>query len=285
VSKDNQKLGRGFDLLIPANFDKHILAEDKNRVKNVLISDVVPYENQPRKSFDENSHKELVLSVKKHGILQPLIVVRTDDTYSIVAGERRWRAAKEAGLTELPVIVRSFEELERLEIALIENVQRVDLSPLEQAASIHVLHTDYNLSYEEISARLGKAVTTVQNIVRLLQLNDEATQALIAGYISEGHARCLLALRDDNEAQTFLLSAIRTHGWSVRQAEQFVAARKKGVVLKKAQTNSFTENDFTKKLSDVIKMSVKLQQRKKGGRIIIDYKNEKDLDKFLKKLS
>jgi ParB family transcriptional regulator, chromosome partitioning protein len=285
VPNDNQKLGRGFDSLIPVNFDARILSEDKNRVKNVLITDITPYKNQPRQSFDEKAHQELVVSVKKHGILQPLIVVSSGDGYSIVAGERRFRAAKDAGLTELPVIVRTLEELERLEIALVENVQRVDLSPLEQAASIHVLHTDYNLTYEEISARLGKAVTTIQNIVRLLQLSNEGLEALRAGHISEGHARSLLSLKDDLEGQTYLLNAIKTSGWSVRQAEQFVAARKKGAVLKKASPSAFTENEYTKKLSAAIRMPVKLQQRKKGGRLIIDYKNENELRSFLKKLS
>ena len=151
-------LGRGFATLIPDDFDNSLLVDEQDRVQKLLISDVHPTEGQPRTEFDETELKELSSSIKQHGILQPLIVrVREDGkTYNIVAGERRWRAAKMAGLSHVPAIVRTLEELEQLEIALIENVQRSDLSPLDQAVAIQRLYTQFNVAYADIATRLGK---------------------------------------------------------------------------------------------------------------------------------
>jgi ParB family chromosome partitioning protein len=173
-------LGRGFGSLIPQNFDNSILLDESERVQKLDITKVVANSEQPRQHFDDSALKELSQSIKNHGVLLPLVVTATKDGgYRIVAGERRWRAAKLAKLQTVPAIVRTLKELEELEIALVENVQRVDLSPLEQAISIERLHQQFSIGYDDISKRLGKAYSTVHNIVRLLNLPDDAKAALI----------------------------------------------------------------------------------------------------------
>ena len=181
----DRKLGRGLDVLIPKDFDESILQEDKNRVQKLLISDVIPNPEQPRRDFEEKALGELTESIKRHGVLQPIIVIRHGDGYRIVAGERRWRAAASAELKHIPAIVRSLKELEQLELSLIENIQRVDLSPLEQALSIQRLQQQFSLNLEQIAAKLGKATSTLSNLTRLLKLPDNAREALIDGVISE----------------------------------------------------------------------------------------------------
>ena len=192
----NTGLGRGFDGLIPTSLDVADVATPGESVKKVAISKIVPNPEQPRKHFDESSLKEMAASIKQHGIIQPLVVTPYKDKYRIVAGERRYRASLLAKLEKLPVIIRDHEELEELEIALVENVQRVDLSPLEQAVSIVRLRDQFSLSIGEIAKKLGKAETTVSNIVRLLQLPKAAVIALQKNQISEGHARAILALKN-----------------------------------------------------------------------------------------
>src|SRR6266568_3667165 len=189
-------LGRGFDALIPQDFDKSLLADDQGRIKKLDVTDIEANPDQPRQHFDKEALEQLAASIKTYGILQPLVVTPRGKNYSIVAGERRWRAGRLAGLKHVPVIVRTSKELEQLEIALIENVQRVDLSPLEQAVSIERLHQQFNSPYDAIAKRLGKANSTVVNIARLLQLPDDAKQALLEKKITEGHARQILALKN-----------------------------------------------------------------------------------------
>ena len=162
-------LGRGFEALIPKDLDVSIMEEDKHRVQKILIQDIKPNADQPRSEFNEAALAEMVESVKRHGVIQPIIVVRANGGYQIVAGERRWRAAKVAQLTHMPAIVRSLKELEQIELSLIENIQRVDLSPLEQALSVFKLQQQFNLGLEEIAKKLGKAPSTISNLTRLLQ--------------------------------------------------------------------------------------------------------------------
>ena len=173
MSSTNQKqkgLGRGLDSLMPTNFDSSLLLDKSDRVQKLFINKITPNPDQPRRQFDEQSLSELASSIKQYGVLQPIIVSPSgSDTYRITAGERRWRASQIAGLTQIPAIVREPQEMEELEIALIENVQRVDLSPIEQAVSIERLHQQFNTTYSEIASRMGKAVPTLNNLVRLLQ--------------------------------------------------------------------------------------------------------------------
>ena len=207
VTNTKTGLGKGFDSLIPTDFDNSIV-EGSERIQKIERDKVIPNPDQPRREFNKQALEELAESIKRYGILQPLVVTKKGDTYHIIAGERRWRASKIAKLDRVPVIVRSHEELEQLEIAIIENVQRVDLSPLEQAQSIYKLHNQFSMSYSDIASRLGKAPTTVNNIVRLMQLPDNAKEALKNNKISEGHARALLALKGMENEQTKLLKSI-----------------------------------------------------------------------------
>ncbi|MBC7581257.1 ParB/RepB/Spo0J family partition protein, partial [Aeromicrobium sp.] len=199
ASTKTRGLGRGFDSLLPQSFDNSVLSDPSERIQKLDVTLIDPNPEQPRQHFDEEALAELASSIKQHGILQPMVVSPEAGRYRIIAGERRWRAAKIAGLKQVPAIVRTAKELEQLELAIIENVQRVDLSSLEQAISIERLHQQFSTPYDTIAKRLGKAHTTVVNIVRLLQLPDEAKTALTSRDISDGHARQILALKKQPE--------------------------------------------------------------------------------------
>ena len=276
-------LGKGFDALIPTDFDPSLLIDSKDRIQKLFITRIKPNPDQPRRYFDQQSLQELAESLKQFGVLQPLIVVPlADSTYRIVAGERRWRAAQIAGLTEVPAIVREQQELQELEIALIENVQRVDLSPLEQAISIERLHQQFNLTYKQIAGRLAKAETTVSNLVRLLQLPERTRDALAEGKISEGHARAVLSLKAFPDKQEELLTSILKHGWSVRQAEQYATTHKQGVIKEQAvKERMATETPETKKISAKLHTPVSLRRTAKGGRLELHFKNDAELQKIL----
>ncbi len=279
-------LGKGFDSLLPTDFDSSILADEKHRIQEILITDITPNKNQPRSIFNLSEIEQLSSSIKQYGILQPLILRPHDGGYQIVAGERRWRAAQHAGFESVPAIVRSLEELTELEISLIENIQRVDLSPLEQARSIHRLNQQFSLKFDEIASRLGKAVSTVHNLSRLLQLPQIAQDALANNQITEGHARAVLALKGESGIQEKLTSMIITNKWTVRQAEQFAIAHKKGLVGQKAKARA--ENSSTPEtiaLSKSLKTPVNIKRTAKGGELQIHFKDDKDLAKLLKKIS
>lgn len=283
-------LGRGFDVLIPKDIDNSILQEDKNRVQKILIEDIRPNPDQPRREFDKKALDELSASIKRHGVLQPIIVVRTTSPngYLIVAGERRYRAAKAAKLKEMPAIVRSLEELEQIELSLIENIQRVDLSPMEQAMSVYRLQQQFNLALDEIAKKLGKAPSTVSNLSRLLQLSDSAKQALNEGKISEGHARAILALKGDEPKQDELLRRILNNKLSVRQAEQFVIDVKKQSNLDNSEQsakNSSQNTVLSEKLAQVLGTTVKILNKKTGGQIVIQYTSDDQLKSIADKLS
>jgi len=277
-------LGRGFDSLIPKEIDQSILEEDKHRVQKILISDIKPNPAQPRREFDQTALGELSKSIEHHGVLQPIVVVRDKNGYLIVAGERRWRAARDAGLKELPAIVRSLQELERIELSLIENIQRVDLSPLEQAMAVYQLQQQFSLALDEIAEKLGKAPSTVSNLTRLLELPESAREALKASKISEGHARAILALRGSPAKQSELLHSILNNGWTVRQAEQFAVAAKRGLSTSKAKGRTATETELTRRISRKLGADVKIKHTAKGGQLIIGFKDEVHLAKLTEKL-
>lgn len=283
-------LGKGFDVLIPKDLDNSILEEDKNRVQKILISDIKPNPDQPRREFDPVALKELEASIARHGVLQPIIVVRTtgNNGYLIVAGERRYRAAKTAKLAEIPAIVRSLEELEQIELSLIENIQRVDLSPMEQAMSVYRLQQQFNLALDVIAKKLGKAPSTVSNLSRLIQLPDGAKQALAEGKISEGHARAILALKGSSAKQEELLRSILNNKLSVRQAEQFVIEAKKqsmGSSSGKVAKSSSKNTALSEKLGQVLGTTVKILNKKSGGQIVIQYESDDQLKSIADKLS
>jgi ParB family chromosome partitioning protein len=280
MSKSTQKrgLGKGFDALLPSDFDKSILSAEE-RVLSLDISLIQPNTEQPRHHFDPQALNELAESIRHYGVLQPLVVTRQGNGYQLVAGERRLRASQIAGLKTVPAVSRSAEQLERLEMALIENVQRVNLSPLEQAASIERLHQQFNKSYEEIAKQLGKALSTISNTVRLLQLPEKAQQALAKKVISEGHARQILALKDSPNHQAHLLVLIERHGWSVRQAEGYVIAIRDKVSkpINKQQIKPEMNNLVTKQLSQKLGTKVTIKRTSRGNRLEISFKTETEL--------
>jgi len=276
-------LGRGFGALISDDFDKSLLLTSDDRVENIPLAQLRPNPYQPRQHFDQTALEELAASIKQHGIIQPLVVTPVGDgVYNLVAGERRWRAAKIAGLATVPAIIRKRQELEQLEVALIENVQRVDLGPLEQAMSIERLHEQFSFSYDDIAKRLGKASSTVHNIVRLLRLPEAARQALAAGKITEGHARAILALKGDATRQTYLLETIQSQHWSVRQAERFVLSVKAGVKEPaKAHARTETETPVTRALSKKLHTPVHIRRTAKGGKLEITFTSDDELERII----
>ena len=275
-------LGRGFDSLIPQNFDDSLLLDETERIQKLPINKVAPNPDQPRRVFDETALTELSISISNHGILQPIVVTQAGDGYRIVAGERRWRAAKLAKLQAVPAIVRGMKELEELEIALVENVQRVDLSSLEQAASIERLHDQFSLNYEQIAKKLGKATSTVHNTVRLLQLPADARDALIENKITEGHARAILALKGQDEHQSELLKNILKHGWSVRQSERYVLGVKAGATeVKVLKARVDTDTPETKRLGKRLGTKVQVRRTAKGGKLEIAFKSDDELNRII----
>jgi len=277
-------LGRGFEALISSDFDKSLLLTPEDRIEKIPVDQLQSSPYQPRKHFDETALGELSSSIKRYGIVQPLVVTPVKDgLYTLIAGERRWRAAQAAGLKTVPAIIRSSQELEQLELALIENVQRVDLSPLEQALSIERLHEQFSFSYDTIAERLGKASSTVHNTVRLLRLPEAAREALAAGKISEGHARAILALKGDDTRQTYLLKTIQEQGWSVRQAERFVTSVKAGVKeVQKAHARTQTETPVTRQLSKKLGTPVNIRRTARGGKLEISFKSDDELARLIK---
>ena len=276
-------LGRGFDALIPQNFDKSLILEEHEKIQQLSLEDLQPNPDQPRQHFDETALEQLASSIKQYGIIQPLVVSpRAKGGYTIIAGERRYRASKLAGLAKVPAVVRTSKELESLEIAIVENVQRVDLSPLEQAVSIERLHQQFSMTYESIAERLGKASSTVNNIVRLLQLPQAARDALHEKKISEGHARAILSLKDHPEKQDNLLQQIIKEGWSVRQAERYVTSIKEGFKDAPATKKRMaTETPATKQLSQRVGAPVHIRRTAKGGKLEISFKSDEELEKII----
>lgn len=280
-------LGRGFESLLAPDFDKaSLLASSDDRIEQVALTDIQANPYQPRKHFDEKALQELAASIKHYGIVQPLVVMPAKKgKYQLIAGERRWRAAQIANLTKVPAIIRSSKELEQLEVAILENVQREDLSPLDQAVSIERWHQQFSISYDVIASRLGKASSTINNIVRLLQLPEAARDALNQKKISEGHARTILSLKGNAEQQTRLLNEIIKHGWNVRQAEQYATGVKAGAEdHKQAKEKVQTETPQTRQLSKKIGVLVTIRRTAKGGKLEIGFGSDEELQKIIARI-
>ena len=278
-------LGRGFDSLIPTEFDEDFDAEfdvtakeDKKEsdLKNIPISEIVRDEDQPRKEFSVEALEALASSIKEHGVLQPLVVVREEGKYKIVAGERRFRASKLAGLKEVPAIVRTLEAQERLEISIIENAQREDLNAIEMATAYAKLKSQFNLSEEEIADRVGKSKSAVVNTMRLLNLPDEAKRAMVEHKLTEGVMRPLVGA--DEELVKAILPKIIEEGWTARRVEKEMAEKKKKSSVKavKASIYAKQETALSKKYS--------ANFRVRGRSITITCKTDEDLKSLLEKL-
>ncbi|MBN1535315.1 MAG: ParB/RepB/Spo0J family partition protein [Anaerolineales bacterium] len=271
-------LGRGLDALIPGGEE-----QPAGNVIFIPIEDISPNPRQPRISFDPEEINELAASISAHGVLQPLIVTQSDQFggYQLIAGQRRWMASRQAGLLTVPAIIRPVTEQERLEIALIENVQRTDLNPLEAAEAFRQLSEDFSLSHEEIAFRVGKNRATITNTLRLLKLPDEAKNCLLQNQISEGHARVLLSLPTP-QAQSALLKTILDRNLNVRQAEELarklIGERPKS---KTSHTPTPEMTDLEKQLRSRLGTKVNLTRRGKGGTITIHFYSDEELDSLI----
>lgn len=289
MSAKNKRLGKGFDVLVPIGVNvPDITAGSQEKIHKLAIDIVVPRTEQPRLSFDEKALQELADSIKVHGIIQPLIVSQLKQgLYSIIAGERRWRAAKMIGLKEIPAIIRSANEHQQLEISLLENIQREDLNPVEKAIAILRLRDQFGQNIDTIAQRLGKAQTTVINIIRLLNLPSEMQQALQEGKITEGHARSLLSLQNDSQSQKRLYENILVNKWSVRRAEQFVVDTKRAKIKTKSIKTKTTDNlQAATKLKKYFGVkNVTIQKSLKGtGKLVISFASEKEYEHILEKI-
>ena len=282
-------LGKGLDLLIPNTVGETKKEKEKSKTKEdagqvvVKITQVEPNREQPRKNFDEDSLQELADSIKQFGLLQPILVQDKEDHYEIIAGERRWRAAKLAGLKEVPVIIRKYSKQEIVEISLIENIQREDLNPLEEAQAYKRLLNEFHLKQDEVAERVSKSRTAVTNSMRLLKLCDEVQQMLIDDMISTGHARALLAVEDPEE-QYALAQRIFDEKLSVREVEKLVKDIKKPEKPKKKEDETLKAiySDIGEKLKQRLSTKVTVSAKGNGaGKIEIEFYNHDDLDRLL----
>ena len=274
-------LGKGLDALIPAG-DKKITKEENTKGAEtvVKITKVEPNRSQPRKNFDEDALLELSDSIKQFGVLQPLLVRKRKDYYEIIAGERRWRAAKLAGVKEVPVIEKEYTDQEILEIGLIENIQRENLNPIEEAIAYKRLLEEFKLKQDEVAERVSKSRTAVTNSMRLLKLSDKVQQMIIDDMISTGHARALLAI-DDPELQYTLANKIFDEKLSVRETEKLVKEIKnpKKPKEKKVMENAFIYQDLEEKMKGVFGTKVSIASKGKGkGKIEIEYYSDDELE-------
>jgi ParB family chromosome partitioning protein len=271
VSKPRRALGRGLDALIPST-------ESKAGASEIPIARVSPNPHQPRQAISEESLAELVASVREHGVIQPLIVTQVGDEYQLIAGERRWRAAQLAGLTSVPALIKETTPQQMLELALVENVQRADLNPLEEAGAYRQLMDEFGLTQEEVAERVGKSRTAVANTVRLLRLPDDVKEALATGRISEGHARALLSL-PTAQLQRHALAVIEQRGLNVRQTEALVRQMQSEPEERasSAEPLSPQDRDAVDKFQQRLGTKVNLVRGKKGGRLVIHFYSEEEL--------
>lgn len=272
-------LGKGLDILF-SDENPGIIESGITEVKTTLVE---PNKNQPRKTFDAEKLEVLAKSIKEHGMIQPIVVVKAEGgRYTIVAGERRWRAAKKAGLTTIPVVIKDYSSQTVTEVALIENLQREDLNPIEEALGYKTLMDDYNLTQEDISRKIGKSRSAVANSLRLLSLEEELQKYLISGEISEGHARAILSL-DGFVLREFLLNRILEYGLNVRQAEAMAKDMQKE---KKEKSKTVSAYDIEidriqSRLEQGLGTKVKIKHGAKRGKIEIEYYGNDDLERIM----
>lgn len=295
AAKVKRGLGKGLDAMIPipdssapeqAAVNK---SEDKAAETIVRITQIEPNREQPRKNFDEDALQELADSIKQFGLLQPILVQDRKTYYEIIAGERRWRAAKLAGLKEVPVIIRDYTEQEIVEISLIENIQREDLNPIEEAQAYRRLLTEFNLKQDEVAERVSKSRTAVTNSMRLLKLCDEVQQMIIDDMLSTGHARALISI-EDPEQQYMIAQKVFDEKLSVRDVEKLVKSLNKPEKPKKiAEGDSSLDvvyQDVAEKLKQSLGTKVDITSKGNGaGKIEIEFYNHDDLDRIIELLS
>ena len=282
-------LGKGLDSLIPdhktiktTERKKQEVEEKKEGEQLININKIEPNHEQPRRNFEEDSLLELADSIKQFGVLQPLIVQKRHDYYEIIAGERRWRAAKMAGIKEIPVIIKEYTKREAVEIALIENIQRENLNPIEEAMAFKRLLTEFSLKQDEVAERVSKSRTTVTNSMRLLKLDERVQQMIVDDMISTGHARTLLAI-EDHEEQYNLANNIFDEKLSVRETEKLIKELKNPnkEKEKKVIEHDFIYKDLEERMKTVMGTKVHVNPKTKGkGKIEIEYYSDEELERI-----
>lgn len=277
-------LGKGLDTLIPENVESKMQKEEK--AKNTLnINEIEPNREQPRKNFDEDSLSELAESIKQVGVIQPIIVQKRDGYYEIIAGERRWRAAKLAQIKEVPVVIKDYTKQEILEVALIENIQRQDLNPIEEAVAYKNLIEEFSLVQDDVAKRVGKSRVSITNSMRLLKLQDEIQNMLAQNIISSGHARALLSI--DNKAdQLKAANIIVEKSLSVRDTEKlvklFLLPESENKKQQKNLDNEFVYKDIENKIKDIIGTKVRINRKTNNkGKIEIEYYSNEELERIV----
>ena len=286
-------LGKGLDSLITDKVGKNttvkVKTEEKEATDSIMlnINKVEPNRDQPRKNFDEDALLELAESIKQFGILQPLLVQKKDDYYQIVAGERRWRAAKMAGIKEVPVIIKQLSDQEIMEISLIENIQRENLNPIEEALAYKSLLNEFNLKQDEVAERVSKSRTAVTNSMRLLKLNEKVQQMVIDEMLTTGHARALLGI-DDQEKQFLVAQKIFDEKLSVRDTEKLVKKLQKEKKEKKDGSDQKDEKleaiyrDLEEQIKQIFGTKVYIKQKnEKEGKVEIEYYSQDELDRIV----
>ena len=273
-------LGRGLGALIPEQEEKSNEEEKKSLM--IDINSIKPNSEQPRKTFDEEKILALSESIKEYGIIQPLVLNKIDNNYIIVAGERRWRAAKKAGISEVPAVIMNLSDKEILEISLIENIQRQDLNPIEEAVAYKKLMDEFSLTQEELSTRIGKSRTAITNTLRLMNLDARAQEYIIDGVLSEGHGRALLGITD-KELQYKTAQKVIDEKLSVRQLEAIVKqlGREKVEKEKKEDIYSPYYKDIESRFENLLGTKVNIDAKKNKGKIEIEYYSEDDLQRII----
>ena len=281
-------LGKGLDSMIPEKKTKAEMKEAQDKsLAEIKISEIDPNMGQPRKKFDEDELLELAESIKIHGVIQPIILTKRGKRYEIIAGERRWRASKLAGLVKIPAVIREYTDKEIMEVSLIENIQRQDLNPIEEATAFKNLIDEYKMKQDDLAERVSKSRSAITNALRLLKLDDKVKAMLAEGLISTGHARALLAVEDKNKQQ-ILATKIFDEKLSVRETEKLVKQIPENKEPKKEEKSS--EKLIYKKLEDSLKgiigSKVSIKGRSNGkGKIEIDYYSIEELDRITELLS
>ena len=273
-------LGKGLGALIPGEKKDEII--EKKQPLQISLNLIKSNSEQPRKSFDDEKIAELAQSIKEHGIIQPILLNKDGESYIIVAGERRWRAAKSLGLKEVPAIIMNLSEKEVLEISLIENIQRQNLNPIEEAIAYKKLLKDFNLTQDELSKRIGKSRVAISNIIRLTALCDTVKQYLIDEVISEGHGRALLSI-EDPKAQAEIAQKVIDEKLSVRELEKlikFIKSEKKPKDKVRELNNPYYK-DITERLQNYFGTRVSISNKNNKGKIEIEYYSEEDLQRIL----
>ncbi len=275
-------LGKGLNAIIGADIVSEVI--DRPRAIEIPVDRLSPNPFQPRRSFTEEGLEQLAESIRRHGVLQPIVVRPSGDGYQLIAGERRWRAAQIAGLQRIPAVVRELDDSSMVQVALIENLQREDLNPIEEASAYRRLMDEFNMTQEQLSSAIGRSRPTIANAVRLLNLPAEIQRAVEEKRLSEGHARCLLAISDQGD-QLKVAAEIIANGLNVRQAEELVKGTTRNVSRETIRRGTSEENPdavrLTQRLGERLGTKVKLSGSVRKGKLEIEYYSSEDLDRIL----